>query len=119
MNDDLQKLKDIYLAEDVDSEDYKDNLRDITEMEKSIIENENLLGWQEHDLTKKVVEMARRGYIDIATRLATTRDLTEGERLSLFAKQDAMKWLISIADGEPKLILEKIDSDVKKALRSV
>lgn len=118
MNEDIQKLKDIFLSNDVDSDEYADNLKDILEVERNIVENENLLAWQDHDLTKQIVKMARKGYIDISTKLAIDRKLTDGERLSLFAKQDAMKWIMGIGEGDPKAVLEKIGSDIKKALRN-
>jgi len=113
---DIEKLKDIFLSKDIDDEDYQENLDQINEWEKSLIENENLLGWQEHDITKQVLTQVRESYIEISLRLATQREIEEHERISLWAKQDAMLWLLSLASNEPKVLLEKIENDIRKAL---
>ena len=113
----IEKLKEIYLADDVDSEDYEDNLHDIKNWELDIIENENLLSWQEHDITKKIIEKAQESYISLSTRLSTDRDLTETQRMSIYAKQDAMKWIISLSGENPKSVLKDINNKIKIALK--
>ena len=116
MNEDLQKLKEIYLADDIDSEDREANLEDIRNWEKDLIENENLLSWQEHDITKQIMERAKKSYIDLSLRLIKDRKLSEEARLSIYSRQDAMLWLISLAGDNPKSALEQINNSIKVAL---
>jgi len=116
MNEDLQKLKEIYLSQDLDSEDYESNLEDIQNWEKDLIENENLLSWQEHDITKQIIGQAKESYKDLSLRLVNDRKLTEAERLSIYSKQDAMMWIISLASGNPKSVLEQINNKLKVVL---
>lgn len=115
----LQELKKIFLSDDIDGEDYQENLQQITEWEQTLLENENLVGWQEHDITKSILTQARESYADISLRLAKDRNLTEQERMSLFAKQDAMLWLIQIQDDNAKEEIARIQADIKRALKMV
>ena len=112
----LEKLKEIYLANDVDDEDYQDNLDKITEWEKELFENENLISWQEHEVSKEILKKAKETYVEIAIRLANDRKIEEKERMSLWAKQDAMLWILQFSSDEPKNIIKQIQSDIKKAL---
>jgi len=56
---DLQKLKEIFLSDDIDSEDYESNLADIRSWESQLIENKNMLGWQNHDITKEIMKKSQ------------------------------------------------------------
>ena len=114
----LEQLKEIFLSDDIDSEDYQENLDAITEWEQSLIENENLLSWQEHDITKQIISEAKSGYVALSIRLAKNRKLTDEERASIYAKQDAMIWLISLGGDDPKSVVEQIHGDIKKALNA-
>ena len=113
----IEKVKEIFLSNDIDDEEYDDNLDKIKEWEGEIIKNENLLSWQEHDITKDIMSKAREEYIEISLKLARDRKTKEAGRMSLWAKQDAMIWILSLSTNEPKMILEQINSDIKKALK--
>lgn len=113
---DIEKLKEIFLADDVDEEDKADNLADIKNWESDLIKNKNILGWQEHDITKGIIRKAKESYKDLSLKLVRDRELTEAERLSIYAKQDAMLWLISLAGENPKSAIEQIDNNIKVAL---
>ncbi len=116
---DIEKIKEIFLSEDVDDEDYQENLDKITDWENSLIENENLLSWQEHDITKEIISNTKENLLEVSLRLVNDREITEQERMTMFAKQDAMKWLISLSSDNPKIILEQINDDIKKALNQI
>lgn len=116
MNEELEKLKEIFLADDVDSEDRETNLEDIKNWESDLIKNKNILGWQEHDITKGIMEKAKESYKDLSMKLVRDRELTEAQRLSIYSKQDAMLWLISLAGDNPKSAIEQIDNNIKVAL---
>lgn len=112
----IDELKEIFLSDKMDSEDYEENLKQIREWESEYLKNRNLLAWQQHDITKGIISKARKSYADISFRLAKNRELTEAERVSLWGKQDAMLWLISLASEDPKSVMGQIDADIKKAL---
>lgn len=116
---DIEKIKDIFLAEDIDSEDYSQNLEDIKLWENDLFENENLLSWQEHDVTKSLVKKARESYQDLSMKLILKRDLLKNERRIVYAKQDAMLWLIGLATGEPAIAIQQINDDIKKVLKTM
>jgi len=117
MNDKLNKLKEIYLADDVDSEDRETNLIDIKNWESELIKNKNLLGWQEHDVTQGIIKKAKENYKDLSMRLVNEREITEAQRLSIYSRQDAMLWLISLAEDNPKSALEQINNNIAVALK--
>lgn len=117
MND-LQKLKEIFLSNDIDSEDYQDNLALIKDWETELLINENLLDWQEHDVTKRIMAQAKQTHKDVCMRLMNDRDLSKSQRLSLFARKDAMEWMMSLASKEPEEAIKQIQSDIKKALNA-
>ena len=117
--DNIEKLREIFLAEDVDSEDYEDNLRDLNELESRYRENENLLEWQQHALTQAVVKQAKEGRLEIALRLANDRELSNEQRASLFAKQDAMDWILNLASADPQKELENLDKEIENGLNRV
>ncbi len=48
--------------------------------------------------------------------LVENRSLTEAERLSVYAKQDAAKWILSLTEKDAPKELERIHSAIKQAL---
>ena len=117
--EDIEKLKQIFLADDIDEEDKEDNLLNIQSWESEIIKNKNILGWQEHDITKKIIDKAKENYTDLSLKLIKDRKLTEAQRLSIYAKQDAMLWLISLSGDNPKSAIEQINNNIKVALSNI
>jgi len=111
----LDKIKEVFLN-GVDEEDYKDNLAKISEWETGIIENEALADWQRHDITKRMIKLAREAYKDNAVILATTRSLDEEERMIIFAKQDAIEFLLSLTGEDAQAELEQINKEIRTAL---
>lgn len=116
--DNLQKLKEIYLKE-VDPELYQENLEQITEWEKKLIESENMISWQAHDTTIDIKKQAKETYIGLCKQLALNRKLTDEQRLSIYAKQDACMWIITLGDSDPKETIRSINQLITQALQAV
>ena len=119
MNEDLEKVRHIWLDPSLEEEDRRDNEEKIKEWERSLIENEAFLRWQEHDITQSVVQKARETYKDICLILATNRELTERQRHEYWGRQDAVLWIISLADRNAKQTLEQIQLEVRTAAGKV
>jgi hypothetical protein len=116
MNTDIEKLREIYVAEDVDVETRTDNLAVIAEWEKRLRELEGFSRWQGHEVTQEILAKAKKAYIDHSLLLASSRDLTDTARQSLWAKQDAVMWLISIISEDAKGEIANINALVARAL---
>jgi hypothetical protein len=119
INDDLEKLKSIFLSDDLDQEDVQENLEKINEWEKALIENENFQSWQEHEVTKKIIDQAKYTYREYFMRLGSVRDLTPEARASLHAKMDAILWLISLAEKDAKEEINQLHKQIKGAIAAV
>jgi len=115
--EDIDKLKEIFLTKDIDDDDYQENLDQITKWESGLIRNENIVGWQEHDITKEIFNTTKESYMELSLRLSNDRKLTEKERMSIFAKQDAMLWILNLASKSPQKELDSIKTDIRKALK--
>lgn len=113
----IDKLKDIFLSDD-DPETVEDNRRKIAEWEQGLIENQAYTDWQDHDITKRVSAQARQTYIDCAVQLSANRSLDTVQREKLWARQDAMLFLLSLFEKDAKGELEQINSEIKRALNA-
>lgn len=118
MIQDLEKLKEIFLAGDIDAEDYEDNLQRIKEWESDLRKSEDFLGWQGSDVSKQILRQAREAYKDLGLQLATSRSLTEAERYGLWGKQDAALWLISMIAKDAKSEIAQIHGQIRQALNA-
>lgn len=114
---DLDQVKNIFLA-DVDEETRADNELKIREWEQALIENEAFLSWQEHDITKVIILQVRKAYKEISLNLAVNRGLTEAQRMSSWAKQDACLFLLGLAEKDAKGTLEQVTKEIKTALNA-
>ena len=114
----LDELKDIFLASDVDAEDYQDNLDKITEWENALTSSEAFASWQTHDVTLQVMEKARSAYKDFAIQLATNRTLTEAQRMRLWALQDASMWMLSLIAQDVSSEITQIHSEIRTAINA-
>lgn len=115
---DIEKLRNIFLADDVDDDTRTDNEQQIVEWEKTLTENEAMASWQSHDITKELIAQAKRSYVQIAARLATDRSLTEHLRQGLWANQDACQYFIMLGSADAKGEMERVQKEVRIALRS-
>lgn len=113
----LQKLKEIYLN-DVDTELYEENLEQITEWEKKLIESENMVSWLTHDTTIQIKKQAKESFVSMSVTLSVNRELTEAQRLSIYAKQDACLFILSLGESNSKDIIQSINRDINIALQN-
>lgn len=116
MQDNLEKLREIYIAEDVDEETRADNLNIISEWQSNLIKLGEFAGWKEHPVTTMIIAQAKKSYVDHSLLLARSRELTDTARNSLWGKQDAMLWLISLVSKDPKKEIAHIESLITRAL---
>lgn len=116
--DELQKVKEIFLA-DVDEETYQENIEEITEWEKSLVENENYLSWLEHPVTQQILNQARKTYVDAVVTLGkNVRNLQKNDIDRLTAHQDACLWFISIGSKDVKNQIEMIKGEIERAVNA-
>ena len=115
----LEQLRQIFVAEDVDEETRKDNEYKIREWEQDIQKNENLASWQEHDVTRDLIRQAKESYKNLALQLIQDRSLSEKEREIIWAKQDAMMWFIRLGLVDPKKEIETIRASIVQAISAV
>lgn len=116
MEQDLEKLKEIYLSSDVDEEDREDNLERIREWEKTIAESTSLSEWQNHDITKSIALKIKSVYIENALILGTNDLLDEDKRKEMWSIQKAIKFLLSYMDNDYKRVIDQVHGDIKKAI---
>lgn len=120
MNTDFEKLKQIFVDNpDLDSEDSRENIEEVTQMEREFEDSRLAKDWKEHELSKRLMVQAQESYIDLALRLANDRQLTEQERLSMYAKQDAMMWFMNLVERNPEKHMKEITDKVRRAIKSV
>lgn len=118
MNKELEKIREIFLASDVDEEDKQENARVLAEWDKGLNENRLFLSWQDHDITRQISQRAKESYKEFALILMQNRALTQDQRESLWAKQDACQFILSLTDkdalGEIKQILTAVKTEISR-----
>jgi hypothetical protein len=112
----LEIIKAQFLSNDIDSEDREDNEKLLQEWEQGLIHNELYLSWQNHDITRDIAKKMKESYREFAMQLAENRNLTEKERMSLWAKQDACTFILSITEKDAKGAMQQIQSEIKRAI---
>lgn len=115
METELQKLKEFFLT-DVDTEDYEENKQRIESWEKDLRENENFISFQQHPIAKQVVSQAKQSFKEASVLLARSRELSEQQRVGLWAKQDSALWVISLFEKDAKNALAGVKEEIKRAL---
>lgn len=115
----LDELRAAFLSPEIDSETRVENEEKIREWEQGLVMNEAFAGWQSHDVTRQIVAQAKQSYKEMALLLAENRHLKEGERLSLWAKQDAIVWLLSLTERDAKGALDNIRDEIRTALNAL
>lgn len=115
---DLDKLRAIFLADELDDETRRENETQIAEWEAAMLENEGLHSWQEHDVTKELIAQAKRSYVQMAATLANDRNLDDTRRKSLWAKQDACMYFVALGSRDAKGELQRIRQEVRTALKA-
>ena len=114
----LEKVKEIFLAEDVDEETRKENEEQIMAWQQALVLNEAFNSWKNHDITKEILVKAKQSYKDISINLIRNRTLSETQRNAEWAKIDAISWLLSIIDQDAKGQLEQIQKEIHSAINA-
>jgi len=114
----LEKVREIFLSEEIDEELRADNEERIKEWETLLIQNEAFASWQDHDISKQILEQVRALYKEFGLQLASNRNLTETQRISLWAKQDACLFLLEIIEKDAKGAYERITKEIKQAINA-
>lgn len=113
----LEKIKDIFLA-DEDPETIEENRQQIAEWEQSLLENQAFASWQDQDITKRLSKQVRQAYINAAIQLSQNRTLDNAQREKLWARQDAMLFILSLIEKDTEGELEQIHAEIKRALNT-
>lgn len=114
----LDQAKDIFLSPELDEETRSENEAMIREWEQTLIRSEAFDSWRKHDITQQIIIQARESYKDFAVQLSQDRKLTDEQRRSLWAKQDAALWLLSLTDKDAKSVIEQIHKEIRTALQA-
>jgi hypothetical protein len=112
----LETIRARFLAPDIEEEDREENEKLLREWEEGLIQNRNYLSWQNHDITKEIAQKMKDEYKDFALTLANDRELTEKERESIYARQDACLFILSLTERDAKGAIQSIEKDVRRAL---
>lgn len=119
MND-IDKLKSVFVNDtEIDEETRQENLEMISKWEKGLRASNAFASWQGHPVTVDILMQARKSYTDTVLVLGRDKRLSPDERVSLFAKQDAMLWLISLASKDVKIELAGINAEIQRALAAI
>lgn len=111
----IDELRQVFLAEP-DPEIRADNERIIIEWETKLVQSHAFNDWKSHDITQQIIKQARESYKEMAFQLAVNRTLTVEQRMTLWAKQDAMRYLLTMIDQDAKSVIDGIIADIKRAL---
>lgn len=113
----LEKLREFFLS-GVDEEEREANAAEIAKWEQGLIENEGMASWQEHDITKAIMKRAKEAYREHSFQLAFDRRMSQEYRNTLYARQDAILWLLALAEKDAKAEIDRIHAEIKTALNA-
>jgi hypothetical protein len=114
---DLDTVKEIFLS-DVDEETLTENLQKINEWESNLRKNNAYLAWKGHGVTEELNKMVKSAYKDHALQLATNRSLSEADRQTLWAKQDACLFILDLTAKDAKTELNSVLREIKHVLNA-
>lgn len=112
----LEKIRTQFLADDIDQEDRVENERILKDWEEGLTKNQAYFEWQQSDITQDINKQVRASYKEFALILSNNRNLTQEERVSLWGKQDACVFLLSLTDKDARGTLEQLNNEIKRAL---
>ncbi len=113
----IQRAKEIFLT-DVDEETRDENEQKILEWERDLQRNKAYARWKEHDVTQEINKMAREAFKQHGLTLANNRSLSDEQRKSLWAKQDACLFILSLTDQNAQSAVDSILREIKHALNA-
>lgn len=113
----LEQVREIWLT-DVDEETRLDNEKKIAEWDAGLRENEAIANWREHDITQQVARQAKETYKELSMQLGINRALTDEQRRTLWGRQDACLFILSLTEIDAQGALERIHAEIKQALHA-
>lgn len=117
MNKEIETIRASFLAApDLDDEERAENEKTLKEWEDGLIQNTVYVEWQNHDITKEIAAKMKDEYRDFALQLASNRALTDEQRRSIWARQDACMFILSLTEKDAKGELERIEREIRRAV---
>ena len=116
----MDRIKKIFLAEELDTEIIEDNRRTLDHWEQTLNEHEPLASWKEHEYTEEIVQLFKNSYKNIGLKLAYDRKLSEQDRHNLWNKQDAITLMLELmlSDVDAKGIVKTIKREIEQAINA-
>ncbi len=112
----LETIRAKFLTDDLDIEDRADNAALLKEWEEGLIHNSAYIEWQSNDITREISQKMKNEYREFGLILASNRTLTDDQRKSIWAKQDACLFMLSITDVDAKGTIAQIKNEIKRAI---
>lgn len=112
----IDALKEVFLSDEIDEDTRADNEQRIAEWERGLLTHKAFASWQQHDISQQIAAQAREAYKDFGLQLANNRELSDRQRMALWAKQDAALFLLSLIATDASGIVESIEKDIRTAL---
>lgn len=116
MTTDLDQVRQIFLAPDVDPEDQAKNVEIIRAWESDLRHHKAFAEWQELDITKSILAKAKQQFKDISLHLSNNRTMTDQERATLWGKQDACMLIISLMEQDARAAIAQIENEIRQSL---
>jgi hypothetical protein len=117
MMKELEQAKKIFLT-DVDDETLAENQEQIRAWESSLQQNKAYERWKAHDLTVELNKRVKTSYRDFAMVLATNRSLTEEQRTSIYAKQDACLFILGLTDQDAENAIASVLREIRQTINA-
>lgn len=111
----LDEVRKLFLSE-VDEETRVENEQKIEEWQTGLRTNEVMAEWRDHDITREIANRTKESYKDISLQLALNRSLTQEQRHTLWGRQDACLFILSLTEVDARGRIKQIHKDIKAAL---
>jgi len=113
----IDRAKEVFLTgPGVDEESYRENFEEIKSWESELVQHEALSEWQKHDITLNILRKFNQEYVSASMMLATGKQLTDSERVSLFAKKDACSLIFEIMNGDAKSQIKQLNREISQKI---
>jgi len=118
MSDPLEKVRAIFLSPDIDDEMRADNESKLLEWQQGLVRNQAYQAWRESDITQEIIRTAKHAYKEASLGLALNRTLSDKDRYSLWAQQDAARLILGITNEDAKGAINAINKEIETAINA-
>lgn len=108
----LEEAKEVFVIGE-DEETKAENLEEINKWQQEFVELENFTSWQEHDVSKKLIEKIHHEFVEVSFKLAIDQSIDDSERKELFAKQKAMLFVLSLISQDTKENIKALYKEIR------